>query len=359
MSGATTREPRAAGVVLEVRDLVVHFAGRGTWRRRGAVKAVDGVSFDITQGEILALVGESGCGKSTIALAVMRLLAPTSGQIMSGGEDLATLKGRALRRARQRIQMIFQDPFGSLNPRRTVYDTVSEPLAIHKIGATAEERRAMVMDALSLAHLRPPERLAEGYPHELSGGQRQRVAIASAMVMRPELVIADEPVSMLDVSIRAGILNLMVELREREDVSLLYITHDLASARYVADRIVVMYAGQIAEEGPAEAVLSQPRHPYTRLLLSAVAETAEADAEFSADTGEPPRVINPGEGCRFRWRCPFAVEICHTVTPRPRPIGAAQVACHRAEELPAPATSGYSSVLEENAGVRPRLPRSS
>ncbi len=354
MSGATTREPRAAGVVLEVRDLVVHFAGRGTWRRRSEVKAVDGVSFDITQGEILALVGESGCGKSTIALAVMRLLAPTSGQIMSGGENLATLKGRALRRARQRIQMIFQDPFGSLNPRRTVYDTVSEPLAIHKIGATAEERRAMVMDALSLAHLRPPERLAEGYPHELSGGQRQRVAIASAMVMRPELVIADEPVSMLDVSARAGILHLMMDLRDRLGMSYLFITHDLAVAWVVADRIAVVYLGRIVEIGPAATLVESPAHPYTQALLSVSSgDDVGPDGELvGALPGETPSAANVPAGCRFHPRCPRYLELgqpeqCRTIDPvlhvlrrvpsdppAPPDNAAHQAACHFAIEEP-------------------------
>ena len=309
--------------VLEVRDLVVRFAGRGKGRRARAVRAVDGVSFDIEQGEILALVGESGCGKSTIALAVMRLLEPTSGRIISGGENLATLRSGALRQARRRIQMIFQDPFGSLNSRQTVFDTVAEPLVIHKLGATSEERRSMVMDALELAHLRPPERLAQSYPHELSGGQRQRVAIASAMVMRPELVIADEPVSMLDVSARAGILRLMMDLRDQLGTSYLFITHDLAVAWVVADRIAVVYLGRIVEIGPATRLVERPAHPYTAALLSVSSgDDVGPDGELiEALPGETPSASNVPEGCRFHPRCPRYIELgkpeqCRSVDPQ-------------------------------------------
>ena len=337
---------RATNNVLEVRDLVVHFAGRGSRRRRSNVKAVDGVSFDIAPGEILALVGESGCGKSTIALSVMRLLVPKSGQIISGGEDLATLRGRALRRARRRIQMIFQDPFGSLNPRQSVYDTVVEPLVIHHIGANAIERRARVFEALDLAHLRPPERLATNYPHELSGGQRQRVAIASAMVLGPELVIADEPVSMLDVSARAGILRLMMDLRDRLGTSYLLITHDLAVAWVVADRIAVLYLGRIVEIGEAEELVVHPAHPYTAALLSVSGgddHVLDDDATRDVLPGETPSAANVPPGCRFHPRCPRYVELgqpesCRTEDPVLRVVraGASRVehtaACHFATE---------------------------
>lgn len=327
-------EPLASSTVnvLEVRDLVVRFAGRGGWRHRGTVRAVDGVSFDIGRGEILALVGESGCGKSTIALAVMRLLESTSGLIISGGENLATLRGRALRRARRRIQMIFQDPFGSLNSRQTVFDTVVEPLVIHRIGATSDERRAMVMSALDLAHLRPPPRLAQSYPHELSGGQRQRVAIASAMVMKPELVIADEPVSMLDVSARAGILRLMMDLRDHVGTSYLFITHDLAVAWVVADRIAVVYLGRIVEIGPATRVVDSPAHPYTVALLS-VSSGGDVNPNgelVEALPGETPSAANVPDGCRFHPRCPRYAELgmpeeCRTVDPRLQVIRRAAV----------------------------------
>lgn len=352
MTASTTR---GSNHVLEVRDLVVQFAGRGSWRHRRAVKAVDGVSFDIEKGEILALVGESGCGKSTIALSVMRLLEPTSGRIISGGEDLATLRGRALRRARRRVQMIFQDPFGSLNQRQTVYDTVVEPLVIHKLGTTPQERRAMVIEALDLAHLRPPERLASVYPHELSGGQRQRVAIASAMVIRPELVIADEPVSMLDVSARAGILRLMMDLRDRLGTSYLFITHDLAVAWMVADRIAVVYLGRIVEIGPATSLVDGPAHPYTKALLSVSSgDDVSEDGEItSVLSGETPSAANVPSGCRFHPRCPRYLELgepercraedpqLHVVRRRVPPssevydANAHQCACHFAiEEAP-------------------------
>ncbi len=288
------------GPVLSVSDLVVHFEGRASLRGREKVRAVDGVSFDIARGEILALVGESGCGKSTIAMSVMRLIDPTAGRILSGGEDLASLRGARLRRARRRIQMIFQDPFGSLNARQTVFDTVAEPLSIHHEATEPTERRRRVLEALDLAHLRPPERLAGNYPHELSGGQRQRVAIAAAMVLGPELVVADEPVSMLDVSARAGILRLMMDLRDRTGVSYLFITHELATAWVVADRIAVLYLGRIVEIGPSESVVAHPAHPYSAALLEV--SSAEGIAEATL-TGEAPSASRVPEGCRFHPRC--------------------------------------------------------
>ena len=344
----------ARAKVLEVHDLVVRFASRGNWRHRGAVRAVDGVSFDIEQGEILALVGESGCGKSTIAMAVMRLLEPTSGRIISGGENLATLRGRALRQARQRIQMIFQDPFGSLNSRQTVFDTVAEPLVIHKLGATSDARRSMVMDALELAHLRPPQRLAQSYPHELSGGQRQRVAIASAMVMRPELVVADEPVSMLVVSARAGILRLMMDLRDRLGTSYLFITHDLAVAWVVADRIAVVYLGRIVEIGPATRVVEQPAHPYTKALLSVSSgDDVGPDGELiEALPGETPSAANIPTGCRFHPRCPRYLEMgkpeeCRTVDPQLHFIGRSAITANE-KSTPSPHEAACHFASEES-----------
>lgn len=292
--------------VLEVRDLVVTYSGR----HGRTVTAVDGVSFDIAKGEILALVGESGCGKSTIAMSIMRLVSPTSGTIRSAGDDLATLRGGALRRARRRVQMIFQDPFGSLDARQTVFEAVREPLLIHGVGANDDERRAAVMAALDFAHLRPPERLAAAYPHELSGGQRQRAAIASAIILGPELIIADEPVSMLDVSARAGILQLMVDLRDRLGVSYLFITHDLAVAWVVADRIAVVYLGRIVEIGASEDIVAAPSHPYTQALLmvsSGEDHAGELDAAghlIEVLPGETPSAANVPTGCRFHPRCP-------------------------------------------------------
>lgn len=302
--------------VIEVNDLFVQYASRGRGQKSSPVKAVDGVTFSIEAGEILALVGESGCGKSTIAQAVMRLVPPTSGHILSGGQDLALLRGRDLREARQRFQMIFQDPFGSLDPRQTVYETVEEPLLIHGFCANAVQRRERVMEALDFAHLRPPERLAGRYPHELSGGQRQRVAIASAVVLRPELVVADEPVSMLDVSARAGILSLMLDLKDQLNISYLFITHDLSVAWVLADRIAVLYLGRIVEIGPSTEVISHPAHPYTRALLAVT--SGDEDLILA---GETPSAAAVPPGCRFHPRCPLyralgEPEQCRTQDPQ-------------------------------------------
>lgn len=305
--------------VLQVEDLVVHFETRRGFRKRETVRAVDGVSFDIAQGEILALVGESGCGKSTIAMSVMRLLEPTSGRILVEGRELEALQGRELRRARRRIQMIFQDPFGSLDARQTVYESVAEPLVVHGLGRAGDERRRRVLAALDLAHLRPPERLAANYPHELSGGQRQRVAIASAMVLEPALVIADEPVSMLDVSARAGILRLMMDLRDRTGVSYLFITHELAVAWMVADRLAVLYLGRVVEIGSSPEVVAHPAHPYTRALLEVTGGDDEL-GEGAVLAGETPSASRVPEGCRFHPRCPRYAErgqpeVCRTQDP--------------------------------------------
>jgi oligopeptide/dipeptide ABC transporter ATP-binding protein len=333
--------------VLEVKDLVVHFPGR----HGAVVKAVDGVSFEIARGEILALVGESGCGKSTIAMSVMRLIEPTSGTIISGGENVTSLRGKALRHARRRVQMIFQDPFGSLDARQTVFESVVEPLKIHGVGSSSAERRSKVLDALDFAHLRPPQRLAEVYPHELSGGQRQRVAIASAIVLEPELIVADEPVSMLDVSARTGILRLMVDLRDRLSVSYLFITHDLAVAWVVADRIAVVYLGRIVEIGTSEELVAEPAHPYTKALLS-VSGGDDHEGEIDPVTGqvievlpgETPSAANVPPGCHFHPRCPRyselgQPEVCRSADPqllimndRGMRTRNHEVACHFPEE---------------------------
>ncbi len=336
--------------VLEVQDLVVEFAGRVSHGHRSIVRAVDGVSFDIGRSEILALVGESGCGKSTIAMSVMRLIEPTSGLIMFAGQNLTRLHGRDLREIRRHIQMIFQDPFSSLDPRQTVFQTVVEPLIISGIGETAHERSQLVMESLDLAHLRPPERLAASYSHALSGGQRQRVAIASAMVMKPDLVVADEPISMLDVSARAGILRLMMDVRDRLGCSYLFITHDLAVAWMVADRIAVLYLGRIVEIGPAETLVARAAHPYTKALLE-VARGADEPEESNVDDrrgavlqGETPSAANIPVGCRFHPRCPrYAAlgepEICRLDDPQLRIVTKAEhqareheAACHFVEE---------------------------
>jgi peptide/nickel transport system ATP-binding protein len=307
---------------LEVRDLTKRFH---------KVHAVDEVSFTLEPGKITALVGESGSGKSTVARLLVRLYAPTSGTIALGDRDVARDRSRrALRRYRAQVQMIFQDPFGSLNPAKTIHHHIARPLKVHRI-VPDDKVDARVYELLESVGLTPPEHVAAKYPHQLSGGQRQRVAIARTLAVEPVVLLADEPTSMLDVSIRIGILNLMLRLKEEREIAFLYVTHDLASARYVADDILVMYAGQIVEQGPIEQVLAEPLHPYTRLLLSAV-----PDANLRSTTTIPvaasahsAAAIDPQPGCRFVARCPLAIDVCHHVTPElveARPAQSAR--CH-------------------------------
>ena len=297
----TPAEPTMREPVLRVQDLHVTYEGR---RGRAPVRAVDGVSFDVRAGEVLALVGESGCGKTSIARAVMRLVEPAAGRIVFNGREITHLSGRALRPIRAGMQMVFQDPYESLDPRQSVFDLVAEPLAIHGRARDPSERRSAVYGALERAGLHPPTSIARRYPHHLSGGQRQRVAIASAMVLEPSLVVADEPVSMLDVSLRAGILQLMLELRQRRDLAYLFITHDLSLAWVVADRIAVVYLGRIVEIGPAAEVIGAPRHPYTKALVSVIpVPESGAAAEQLVLSGETPSARSVPEGCRFHPRC--------------------------------------------------------
>jgi oligopeptide/dipeptide ABC transporter ATP-binding protein len=327
----------ADGVVLRVEDLRVHYPIRRGFRRRGVVRAVDGVTFDVRVGEVLALVGESGCGKTTIARAVMRLVDPTDGRILYRGKDVTGLRGAELRRLRQQFQMVFQDPYESLDPRQTVFETVVEPLLIHRRGASHEERRALVHRALERVGLHPPEEIARRYPHHLSGGQRQRVAIAAAMVLEPGLVVADEPVSMLDVSLRAGILKLMLELRATRELAYLFITHDLSLAWVVADRIAVVYLGRIVEIGTAAEVIGSPRHPYTKALVSVipVPEAGAAGGRILL-SGETPSPVRVPLGCRFHPRCWLRRERgdppeCVATDPSLRPVPNTpdhRIACH-------------------------------
>ncbi|HEX3618662.1 MAG TPA: ABC transporter ATP-binding protein [Solirubrobacteraceae bacterium] len=335
-------DPAAGQPLLRAESLTRHFRVGGTFSSE-TLHAVDAVDLTVNEREIVALVGESGSGKSTIARLLAGIHKPTAGEIYYRGRPLRGLRSRKdMLWYRGEVGMVFQDPFSAFNPVHRISHGIMRNLKLHRPELSAAERRAEAERVSDRVGLSP--RLLSRFPHEMSGGERQRIGFAQALALRPKLILADEPVSMLDVSIRAGILNLMVKLRETEDVSLLYITHDLASARYVADRILVMYAGKIAESGPTESVLADPQHPYTRLLLSAVADPLDADPEFAADTGEPPRVINPGEGCRFRWRCPFAIDACHTVTPQPRRIGDSDVACHVAGE-PATHAAGAAGSL--------------
>jgi peptide/nickel transport system ATP-binding protein len=302
---------------LEVRHLTKRFpAGSARLGRRSYVHAVDDVSFTLRRGTITALVGESGSGKSTVARLLARLYEPTAASVLFEGHDVSSERGRrAILKYRSRVQMIFQDPFGSLNPVKTVRHHLERPLRIHGI-VERDEIEERVYDLLRTVGLVPPEHVAKKYPHELSGGQRQRVAIARTLAVEPVVLLADEPTSMLDVSIRIGILNLMLKLKEERQLAFLYVTHDLACARYVADEILVMYAGQIVEQGPMEEVLADPLHPYTRLLLSAVPDSGLGEQKrIEVRKGLASAAVDPPEGCRFVGRCPLAIDVCSHVTP--------------------------------------------
>ncbi len=319
--------------LLRTEGLTKHFKIGNALSRR-ILHAVDDVSLSIGEREIVALAGESGSGKSTIARLLALIYKPTSGEIYFQGKALSKLRSRPERlRYAGLAPMVFQDPFASINPVFRVSHGVLRGLKLHRPELSSEQRYDEAKRVFDVVGLTPAADVLDRYPHELSGGQRQRVGFAQALSMRPKLILADEPVSMLDVSIRIGLLNLMVELRDSEDVSILFITHDLASARYVADRLIVMYAGQIAESGPVEEILANPKHPYTQLLLSAVPDPrAPLGVDAETDRGEPPKVINPTPGCRFRWRCPVAIEMCETITPALLSIADGhEAACHVAQ----------------------------
>ncbi len=301
---------------LEVRGLTKHFPAGNGIIDRSRVHAVDDVSFALRPGTITALVGESGSGKSTVARLLVRLYDPTRGSILFEGNDVTRERRRRdVLGYRSQVQMIFQDPFGSLNPVKTVRHHLARPLRIHGL-ATRHDVEARVLALLEQVGLVPPEKVADKYPHELSGGQRQRVAIARALAVQPTVVIADEPTSMLDVSIRIGILNLMADLKEQHGLAFLYVTHDLASARYVADTVLVMYAGQIVEQGPSERVLQSALHPYTQLLLASVPDPAVPVRErIEVRKGIASAAVDPPAGCRFVERCPLRIGICSEITP--------------------------------------------
>jgi peptide/nickel transport system ATP-binding protein len=298
--------------LLRTEHLTRHFKIGGVTSRR-MLHAVDDVSFSIGEREIVALAGESGSGKSTIARVLARVYKPTSGEAYFEGKPLSAIRSRrdALRYS-SLVPMVFQDPFASINPVFRVQHSILRILKLHRPELPANQRQNEAARVFGVVGLGTD--MLQRFPYELSGGQRQRVGFAQALAMRPKLILADEPVSMLDVSIRIGLLNLMAKLRDEEGVSILYITHDIASARYVADRLIVMYAGQIAETGLIEDVLTNPKHPYTQLLLSAVPDPKAPLAQVT-DSGEPPKVVDPAPGCRFRWRCPLAIDACAQVTP--------------------------------------------
>jgi len=329
--------PQRAGLVsdplLRTEGLTRHFRV-GKLTSRQTLHAVDDVDLTIGRGEIVALVGESGSGKSTIARLLALVYQPTRGEIWFEDRPLSKLRGRQSKLAYSgNVPMVFQDPYSSLNPAYRITHGIVRGLQLHRSDLSRDERQGELNRVLEAVGLVPLSETRRRFPYELSGGQRQRVGFAQALALRPKLIVADEPVSMLDVSIRVGVLNLMGELREREGVSFLYITHDVASARYLADRVLVMYAGHLVEEGPTEEVLQQPKHPYTQLLVSAVPDPrAELGLADARDVGEPPKVVNPKPGCRFRPRCPFAVAECETVTPALRELAdGRRVACHVAD----------------------------
>jgi len=316
--------------LLRTEGLTRHFKIGSALSRR-TLHAVDDVSISIGERQIVALAGESGSGKSTIARLLTKIYKPTSGEIYFQGQAVSAIRSRKDRlRYSGLVPMVFQDPFSSINPVFRVSHGIMRGLKLHRPELSRQQRHAEAIRVLEMVGLTPAADVMERFPHELSGGQRQRVGFAGALALRPKLIVADEPVSMLDVSIRIGLLNMMAELRDRQGVSILYITHDIASARYVADRLIVMYAARIAEQGPVEDVLASPRHPYTQLLLSAVPDPrAPLTITAQTDRGEPPRVIDPTPGCRFRRRCPLAIDECHQVTPELSELAPDhEAACH-------------------------------
>ena len=324
--------------LLSVNNLKMHFPVHGglLWRKTGQVYAVDGVSFSINPGETLGLVGESGCGKTTVGRALMRLYRPTAGEVIFDGREISGLPGKQIREVRRDLQMIFQDPFESLNARHTIGEILAEPFIIHKIG-NRQERLEKIEYLISRVGM--PPQVLQRFPHEFSGGQRQRIGIARAIALNPKLVICDEPVSALDVSIQSQILNLLMELQKDLALTYLFIAHDLAVVKHVSDRIAVMYLGRIVEYADAEEIYKQPLHPYTHALISAIpVPDPMAQRERKPLSGDVPSPRTPPSGCRFHTRCPLVVEKCRTVEPLLEPFdrdgGASHVvACHRAGEM--------------------------
>jgi oligopeptide transport system ATP-binding protein len=332
-------QPNGQEVLVEVKNLKKHFPiYRGVLRRQvGAVQAVDGITFDIYKGETLGLVGESGCGKSTAGRTILRLLEPTDGAVYYSGEDLTELSKNDLRRQRRNMQMIFQDPYASLNPRMSIGSIISEPLVIHNLGDSGS-RKARVEEMLRLVGLNPF--FVKRYPHEFSGGQRQRIGIARALATNPDFIVADEPISALDVSIQAQVVNLLGDLRSELGLTYLFIAHDLSMIRYISDRVAVMYLGRIVELSDRNEVFDHPLHPYTQALLSAIPipdPEKESRRRRLILEGDVPSPANPPKACRFHPRCSYATEICTQVDPEFRNLGNETrphwVACHHAEKF--------------------------
>jgi oligopeptide transport system ATP-binding protein len=326
--------------IVSVRNLRVYFevAGDGWFGARKVLRAVDGVSFDLDRGETLGIVGESGCGKSTLARAILGLVRVTSGEVLFQGQDLAHLDHEKLREQRQHLQIIFQDPLSSLDPRMNVGQIIAEPLRSFFPRMTQPERQAKVVEMMRDVGLLPEH--INRYPHEFSGGQAQRIGIARALITQPEVVVCDEPVSALDVSIKAQIVNLLADLQARLGLSLLFIAHDLASVRHVSRRVMVLYLGKVMELAPWDEIYRAPRHPYTQALIQAIppADPRRARANPAQPLGgELPSPIAPPSGCVFRTRCPHAIDRCAQEEPVLRRLGQSLVACHLAEEIPKPA----------------------
>jgi len=322
----------APAPLLEARSLSRHYAvSLGLFRPKGLVRALDGVSFTVAPGQTLACVGESGCGKSTLARQVTMIERPTGGSLCIDGDDVATADRKTLKRLRPRVQMVFQNPFASLNPRKKVGTLLEEPLALNT-DLTAAARRDAALAMMAKVGLRPEH--YRRYPHMFSGGQRQRIAVARALMLHPRLVVADEPVSALDVSIQAQVLNLLMELQQELGIAYLFISHNLQVVRHIAGTVMVMYLGKSVEYGPKAAVFERPAHPYTKALLAST-PTLDARARRERITlkGELPSPLNPPSGCAFHTRCPYAIERCRTEVPALLPLGDVRVACHRAAEL--------------------------
>ncbi|MBS3764887.1 ATP-binding cassette domain-containing protein [Candidatus Bipolaricaulota bacterium] len=314
------------------------FIGRLLGSQTKHVRAVDGVDFEIPRKNAMAVVGESGCGKTTLGKVVMRLLDVTDGKLIMEGNDVTELSGSGEMKAyRRTTQMIFQDPFSSMDPRFTAFNTLEEPMDIHGIGLGYEERKEKIMEALEEVQLTPAGEFIDRYPHMLSGGQKQRVAIARALILNPDFIVADEPTSMLDVSVRAELLNLMKDLMSEENLTYLYITHDISTSRFFSDFISVMYLGKFVEKGDVATVLDDPLHPYSQALLKAVPEPKPEMVEEIKEIpikGEVPDATNIPSGCRFHPRCPYSQDICEKEEPELRQVGGREVACHFAGEVP-------------------------
>jgi dipeptide transport system ATP-binding protein len=330
-AAATLAPDAATRPVLEARDLQRHYRiGRGLLKPADILKAVAGASFSLTAGRTLAVVGESGCGKSTLARMVTMIERPTAGHLMIDGTDVVGADKQQLQALRSKVQMVFQDPYGSLNPRKQVGQILSEPLEINT-GKSGKERMETARAMMARVGLRPE--FYTRYPHMFSGGQRQRIAIARALILNPKIVVADEPVSALDVSIRAQVLNLLMDLQAEFNLAYLFISHDLSVVRHIADELMVMYLGRPVEQGPKQVIFAEPRHPYTQALLAATPSVdPKARSKRLTVKGELPSPIDPPPGCAFHRRCPFATQVCSLERPELRPVSGRMVACHHAEK---------------------------